>query len=168
MKHKILFSLLCLCLMCGKVWAQNEPSLTYVLTLHVALGEAYSVGTTPHGERNVIPITGGTFEGPDIKGTVLPGGDDWQMTNKEMGRTEVEAIYSIRTDDGVNIHIRNNGIISMGKDAEGKPSFYFRCAPKFEAPANSKYAWLNNSLFLCAPDFGGQQGTITLKVWKVN
>jgi hypothetical protein len=138
------------------------------LTLQVELGQAYSVGTTPHGERNVVPITGGTFEGPDMKGTVLPGGADWQMTNKELGRTEIEAIYSIRTDDGVNIHIRNQGIVSMDKDADGKPQFYFRCAPKFEAPADSKYAWLNNSLFLCAPAFGGPQGTFTLKVWKVN
>ena len=168
MKHRILFSLLCLLACFGIGRAQEAPTLTHVLTLQVELGQAYSVGTTPHGERNVVPITGGTFEGPDMKGTILPGGADWQMTNKELGRTEIEAIYSIRTDDGVNIHIRNQGIISMDKDADGKPQFYFRCAPKFEAPADSKYAWLNNSLFLCAPAFGGPQGTFTLKVWKVN
>lgn len=168
MKRTFMALLACLMMMGCQLWAQNEPTLKHVMTLHVQLGQAYSVGTTPHGERNVIPITGGTFEGPEINGEVLPGGADWQMTNKEMGRTEVEAIYSIRTNDGVNIHIRNQGIIAMNKDAEGKPQFYFRCAPKFEAPADSQYAWLNNSLFLCAPDFGGPQGTITLKVWKVN
>ena len=138
------------------------------MQLNVSLGEAYQVGATSFGFRNVIPITGGTFEGPKLKGTILPGGADWQLMDNETGRTNIEAIYSIMTDDGAYIHIRNNGIISSGQDENGNPTFYFRCAPKFEAPADSKYAWLNNSLFVCAPDFGGPQGTITLRVWKVN
>ena len=54
----------------------------------------------------------------------------------------------------------------MGKDADGNPSFYFRCAPQFEAPEDSPYAWLNNSLFLCAPA-PSNQGGITLNVWRV-
>lgn len=145
----------------------TTPSLEFVMQLNVSLGEAYSVGETSYGFRNVVPITGGTFEGPAIKGTIIPGGADWQLTDGDTGRTNVEAIYAIRTDDGVYIHIRNNGIIYTGKDAEGNPSFYFRCAPKFEAPADSKYAWLNNALFVCAPSFGGAQGGITLRVWMV-
>ena len=40
-------------------------------------------------------------------------------------------------------------------------------APQFEAPADGKYGWLNNSLFVCAPDFSpGFQG-IVLNVWRV-
>ena len=113
----------------------------------------------------MIPITGGTFEGPKIKGTILNGGADWQLAKGD--RTEIEAIYSIKTDDGVYIHIRNCGIIASGKDEQGRPQFYFRAAPKFEAPEDSKYAWLNNSLFLCAPSFGGDFKGITLNVWRV-
>ncbi len=146
----------------------GTPTLEYVMQLNVSLGEAYQVGATSYGFRNVIPITGGTFEGPKLKGTIIPGGADWQLMENGTGRTNVEAIYSIKTDDGAYIHVRNNGIISSGKDENGNPTFYFRCAPKFEAPADSKYAWMNNCLFVCAPDFGGPQGTITLKVWKVN
>lgn len=146
----------------------GTPTLEYVMQLNVSLGEAYQVGATSYGIRNVIPITGGTFEGPKLKGTVVPGGADWQLTDNTTGRTNVEAIYSIRTDDGAYIHVRNNGIIATGNDENGNPSFYFRCAPKFEAPADSGYAWLNNALFVCAPDFSGPQGTITLNVWKVN
>jgi hypothetical protein len=82
-------------------------------------------------------------------------------------RTTLEAIYSIKTDDGVYIHIRNRGIICQGTDEQGKPSFYFKAAPQFEAPKDSKYAWLNNALFLCEPSFGGAQGGITLNIWKV-
>ena len=140
----------------------EAPQAEFVMQLKVTLGETYSCGETQHGRRTVIPITGGTFEGPNIKGTILNGGADYQLANAA-GRTEVEAI----TDDGVNIHIRNRGIIASSKDTQGNPSFYFRCAPQFEAPADSKYAWMNNSLFLCAPSFSSGFQGIVLNVWRV-
>lgn len=162
---KIVMSLFLMCGLCSATcWAQqpNAPSLEYVFQLKVALGEAFSVGKMSHGERFVIPITGGTFEGEGLKGTILPGGADYQLGDKANNRTELEAIYCIRTDDGVSIHVRNKGLICTNKDG-----FYFRAAPVFEAPNDSKYAWMNNSLFVCAPDFSGEQGTITLNIWKV-
>ena len=139
----------------------KAPELEYVVRLNVTLGQAYSSGNNGKGTRTIIPITGGTFEGPDIRGEVLPGGADYQLAVD--GRNEVEAIYCIRTDDGVTIHVRNNGIIKMG----GMGGMYFRCAPKFEAPKDSKYAWMNESLFLCQPGMGGMGGGITLDVWRV-
>ena len=118
---------------------KETPQLEFALQLQVTLGETYQVGDTQHGQRIVIPITGGTFEGPAIKGTIINGGAD----------------------------VRNRGIIWNGKDANGNPSFYFKAAPQFEAPADSKYAWLNNALFVCAPDFTQQFQGIVLNVWKV-
>ena len=68
----------------------------------------------------------------------------------ENGRTEIEAIYTIKTDDNVLIHIRNVGLVYIPKEIDGlmKKSaefdfnrIYFRAAPKFEAPINSKYNW---------------------------
>ena len=146
---------------------KDTPQLEFALQLKVTLGDSYDVGETQHGQRIVIPITGGTFEGPAIKGTIINGGADYQLANKALGRTELEAIYSIKTDDGVYIHVRNRGIIWSGKDAQGNPSFYFKAAPQFEAPADSKYAWLNNSHFVCAPDFTQQFKGIVLNVWRV-
>ena len=144
----------------------EAPQMEFALQLKVTLGEAFAIENTQHGRRTVIPITGGTFEGPQIKGTIINGGADYQLANAS-GRSEIEAIYCIKTDDGVYIHVRNRGIIRGGKDADGKPTFYFRCAPQFEAPADSKYGWLNDSLFLCAPGFSpGFQG-IVLNVWRV-
>ena len=146
---------------------QNTPQLEFALQLKVTLGEAYTCGETQHGQRTIIPITGGTFEGPNIKGTIINGGADYQLNNKATGRTELEAIYCIKTDDGVNIHVRNRGIIANGKDDQGNPTFYFKAAPQFEAPADSKYAWLNNAIFVCQPDFSGGFKGIVLNVWKV-
>lgn len=145
---------------------KNEPQLEFALQLKVTLGEAFSIENTQHGRRTVIPITGGTFEGPLLKGMIVNGGADYQLADPQ-GRTELEAIYCIKTDDGVYIHVRNRGIIAGGKDENGQPTFYFRCAPQFEAPSDSKYGWLNNALFLCAPDFSAGFKGIVLNVWKV-
>ena len=151
----------------SKAQIPESLPMEFALQLRVTLGDAYSCGETQHGRRTIIPITGGTFEGPNIKGTIINGGADYQIANTAFNRTELEAIYCIKTDDGVNIHVRNRGIIYPGKDENGNPSFYFRCAPQFEAPADSKYAWLNNSLFLCAPGFAEGFKGIVLNVWRV-
>ena len=150
-------------LMLAAVWTlsaqEAAPELEYVCELKVTCDPAYTVGATAHGERVVIPINGGTFEGPKMKGTVLPGGADYQLVDKQRGRTELEAIYCIRTDDGVTIHIRNVGLLH---NIDG---WYFRTAPKFEAPQDSKYDWLNNAIFVCVPAVLPEY--ISLKVWRV-
>ena len=65
------------------------------------------------------------------------------------------------------IHVRNRGIIYNGKDANGQPQFYFKAAPQFEAPTDSRYAWLNNAIFVCEPEFSREFKGIVLNVWKV-
>ena len=164
MKTILLTVLLAFCALSSN--AQSDaPQLEFALQLKVSIGEPYGIDNTQHGRRTVVPITGGTFEGPRLKGTIINGGADYQLNTEK--RTELEAIYCIRTDDGINIHVRNKGIIYNGLDAEGKPTFYFRAAPTFEAPADSKYGWLNNALFVCTPQWeDGFQGII-LNVWMV-
>lgn len=145
--------------------AQESLQTEFVMQLKVKLGNAYSLGGTEHGHRTVIPIKGGTFDGPLLKGTILDGGADWQLS--QGSRTELEAIYSIMTDDSVYIHIRNRGLIYNGTDEHGQSVSYFKAAPQFEAPKDSRYAWLNHALFLCTPDARQEKGCIILNVWKV-
>ena len=171
MMMKKLFISALLAVLTLQVNAQTEqipaaPELEFALQLKVTLGQAFSIENTQHGRRTVIPITGGTFEGPGIKGTIITGGADYQLNGAD-GRTELEAIYCIKTDDDIYIHVRNRGIIANGKDADGKPTFYFKAAPQFEAPADSKYGWLNNALFVCEPEFSQSFKGIVLNVWKV-
>ncbi len=144
---------------------KDTPQLEFALQLRVTLGEAFSIDKTQHGRRTVIPITGGTFEGPLLKGTIINGGADYQLNAEN--RTELEAIYCIKTDDGIYIHVRNRGIIANGKDANGNPTFYFRAAPQFEAPSDSRYGWLNDALFICVPEWTPDFKGIVLNVWKV-
>lgn len=140
---------------------QPVPILEYVMDLKVTIAQSIEVGSTPQGKRIVIPITGGTFEGPLLTGVVLAGGADYQLYHKDAGRTDLEAIYNICTNDGVNIHVRNVGMVTNNGDKT-----YFYCTPKFEAPLNSRYSWLNNAIFVCRP-VGGGEGLVVLRVWKV-
>jgi len=146
------------CFLSLKAQTGATPTLKYVFTIYAKCPGAYQVGQTQHGARNIIPIQGGYFKGPglngvEMKGEVIPGGADYQLVDQERGRTELEAIYSIKTEDGVNIHVRNKGLLVSGKDDSGNPTFYFRTAPVFEAPNDSKYDWLNNAVYVCVPDF---------------
>jgi hypothetical protein len=132
-----------------------KPDLELALELTATLETPHSIGQTPHGVRRVVPIVGGTFEGPTLRGTVVPGGADWQVTRSD-GVSELEALYLLRTDDGVLIQVRNRGL-RHGPDAVMQrlfaghlvdPSeYYFRSVPAFAAPAG-RYQWLNRSLFL--------------------
>jgi hypothetical protein len=153
--------------------AQPSPSLEHICDLKVSLKAPLVVGNTPHGLRRIIPISGGTFTGPNMKGTVLDGGADWQIVRAD-GVAELEAHYQIKTDDGVIIYIKNTGLrvatpevaarIGRGEAVDPK-EYYFRAAPKFEAP-KGKYEWLNNAIFVCTgirnPDH------VLLQVFKVN
>ena len=146
---------------------EDCPKLEFVMQLRVLIDQPYSVGDTPHGHRVVVPITGGTFDGPQIKGTVLAGGADYQLVNGNGKRTELEAIYSICTDDSICIHVRNRGIIVNDNDASGGLTHYFMTAPQFEAPQSSRYSWLNDAIFVCRPEGLKGFNGIVLNVWRV-
>jgi hypothetical protein len=123
--------------------AQEAPTLEFVFEETVKLGEVTMPGATARGERIIIPITGGTFEGPDMNGIVIPGGWDWQLRRAD-GCTDVEADYFLQTDDGVVINVVNTGVICTG---EGGALLPVRTHPVFEAP-RGKYEWLSQNAFV--------------------
>lgn len=123
--------------------APQPPRLEFAFEEIVTLGQAIPVGETPLGRRNIIPITGGTFSGPGIQGTIIAGGWDWQLTRSD-GCTEIKADYMIRTDDGVVINVINVGALCPPEPGRTGPA---TTQPRFEAP-KGKYEWLNRSAFL--------------------
>lgn len=129
----------------------------FVYEAIVTIDAAVNVGSTPHGGRRYIPITGGTFAGPRIRGVILPGGADWQ-TDRSDGVTEADALYSIRCDDGTVIIVRNQGVIGGGG--------YMRTALRFDAPAGP-HAWLNQFQFLSSIAGGPRPGTAIIRVFRV-
>jgi hypothetical protein len=132
--------------------AQTE----FAFEARVAVQEPLVVGQSSHGLRRVVPITGGTFEGPGIGGRVIPGGADWQYLRPD-GVLVVEARYALETSDSVLIMVTNRGIrrgpqAVMDRLSRGEPvdpsEYYFRTTPEFEAPIGSNYEWLNQSVFV--------------------
>ncbi|MBO9580408.1 MAG: DUF3237 domain-containing protein [Sphingobium sp.] len=124
--------------------ASSTPRLEFAFEELVMLSPALVPGKTPYGSRNMIPITGGTFEGPGIKGTIVPGGWDWQLARAD-GCTDVKADYMLKTDDGVIINVVNTGALCRPKAGEApKP---VRTSPRFEAPLG-KYEWLGQTAFI--------------------
>jgi len=85
------------------------PSLERLFRAVVEIAAPLSVGVTPRGERRIIPITGGRFEGPKLTGDVLPGGADWQLVRPD-GTALLEARYTLRTRDGALVYVRNRGV----------------------------------------------------------
>jgi hypothetical protein len=134
-----------------------KPELSLLLEIRATLGAPIVVGEVPEGTRRVVPVLGGTFAGPGMRGTLLPGGADWQYLRPD-GVMMVEAQYLLRTDDGVIIQVNNRGmrhgpadvIRRLGAGESVDPAeYYFRAAPRLSAPAG-RYDWLNRRLFLCS------------------
>lgn len=48
--------------------------LIFAVQARVELGPVIAVGQVPRGRRRIIPIVGGSFEGPGLKGQVLNNG----------------------------------------------------------------------------------------------
>lgn len=172
MKNSLLTLLLLISAFAFAQTTPKAPGLEYVCELKVKLNAPYVVGETPHGLRRIIPIVGGTVDGPKIKGEILNGGADWQIVRKD-GVAELEAHYQIKTDDGVTIYIKNLGLrvatpevaARIGKGEQVSPSeYYFRAIPKFEAPIG-KYDWMNNTIFVCTGERNPDH--VVIKVWKL-
>src|SRR5579859_7794955 len=66
------------------------------------------LGKTPLGDRRIVPVTGGTFEGPKLKGSVEPGGSDWILLRPD-GALQLDVRLTLRTEDGALIGMSYRG-----------------------------------------------------------
>ncbi|MFZ3358249.1 MAG: DUF3237 domain-containing protein [Xanthobacteraceae bacterium] len=148
------------------------PRLDFIFGADVTVGPAQDLGVFNKGRRRVVPITGGEFSGPHLRGIVLPGGADWQIVRND-GVAELEARYTLRTDDGASIYVHNHALrhgpaavmeaLAAGREVE-PGSYYFRGATFFETSAE-RYAWLNKHIIVCS---GRRQPlTVSLQFYQV-
>jgi len=109
--------------------------------------------TSALGRRRIIPITGGTFVGPDFKGKILNSGADWQIVTGD-GLAIIDTRYLLETDDGVLVYLQTKGYrygppevmarVAQGEVVDGK-LYYFRVYMQFETDS-PKYEWLNRAM----------------------
>lgn len=133
----------------------TPPPLEYAFTIRAGIDAVHRAGPGALGERQHIAITGGSVDGPLLRGTVLPGGSDWALTRFD-GQTVIDAHYTVRADDGTLIYVHNRGLrVSSAEVLErlrrGEPvppeALYFRTAPVFDAP-DGPHRWLADHLFV--------------------
>jgi Protein of unknown function (DUF3237) len=136
--------------------AEFAPTLEFVFAAQVTVDRALDLGDVGKGGRRIVPITGGEFSGPRLRGNVIPGGADWQIVRHD-GVAELEARYTLQTDDGTLIYVRNHALRHgpaevMAALAAGRPvepsSYYFRGATFFETSA-VRYAWITRQIIVC-------------------
>lgn len=131
------------------------PGMRFFARIDVEVDSPIEVGETLDGVRRIIPILRGTVAGPEIHGTVLPGGADFQLLRSET-LTELEAKYAIETDDGARIYVTNVGIRSGTPDDIGRLNrgeqvdpdrIYFLSTPRFRSTSPA-WSWLDERLFV--------------------
>ncbi|MCJ7581739.1 MAG: DUF3237 family protein [Candidatus Aminicenantes bacterium] len=135
----------------------------------VTISDGIFLGESKHGWRRIVPITGGTFEGLNIRGEVVPGGEDWQLTRPD-GDTELYARYLLKTHDGYLIQVINRVLMHFPTDGE-KAEPYIRSVVDLEAPTDSPYDHLNHAIFLgtlTQPTLKpGEKSYVVIGVYKV-
>src|SRR2546423_1435935 len=114
----------------------------FLFDLTAEVGELVSLGPAPLGERRVVDITGGTFEGPGLRGSVL-GGNDWQIARRD-GVLELDARYVIKDERGGLVRVVSQGyrhgppdvMTRLGRGEEVDPEdYFFRTTMRFETGA---------------------------------
>ena len=121
-----------------------------LMTVTIAAAAPQQIGAVPRGTRSVVAVTGGTFEGPRLRGKVLAGGSDWLLLRSD-GVLELDLRITLETNDHSLISMTFQGLrhgppdviaaLNRG-EAVDPTSYYFRTLPRFETSADP-YAFLN-------------------------
>ena len=143
-----------------------------LLRAEITLAAPQELGDSPLGRRRIINITGGRFTGERLSGRVLPGGADWQVIRTD-GVADLDARYTLETNDGALIYVRNHGYrhgpaevlkkLSSGENVD--PSLYYmRTTPLFET-GDARYAWLNR--MVCVGTGARRPNAVELEIYEV-
>ena len=146
---------------CGMPAGIPPPTLgTLVFSLSLTVGAIHDVGNTQFGTRRQLDVSGGTITGSKLKGTVLAGGLDYELT-LSTGAMENEEILIWKTSDNTTIFTRICGVAAPGDGV-------VRIVPDVEAPTSSSYAWLNTTALVGTRTVDSAGKNVTLDVYDVS
>ena len=133
-----------------------EPRLSQVFRLEATLAPPLELGETAQGHRRIVPLSGGTFRGPEISGRLLPGTSaDWQTVLPD-GTALGDIRYVLETDRGELLYVQSQSIrhgspevlARLGRGEDVDPSEYtFRTSTRIETGA-ADLDWLNRGIFI--------------------
>jgi hypothetical protein len=131
------------------------PALLPLTQIRCDVGALVSLGPAPLGERRYVPLGGGSVRGPELNGTLVEGGIDWQVQRRD-GVLEIAAHYVIRSDDGALIEVQSTGLrhgpdevmarLARG-EAVGRDEYFFRTVVRFTTGAPA-WSHLNRTMAL--------------------
>jgi hypothetical protein len=132
----------------------GEITTAHLFDIVVDLSPRLNIGSGPFGQRILFGAAGGSFDGPKLRGDVLPGGGDWALVRPD-GALTLDVRLTLRTHDDALVHMTYGGrwitppelradIADPVKRYQVDPAqYYFRTNPLFETGAK-QYAWLND------------------------
>ena len=90
-----------------------EINTRFLFTLALEI-QVSSLGDTPYGRRRMFHFDGGSFDGPKLKGKVLPGGGGWSLIRRD-DVMEVDARLILETNDNHQIYAAWKGLAMVRK-----------------------------------------------------
>ena len=148
------------------------PALVPLTQIRCEVGSLVSLGQAKHGERRYVPLLGGTVHGPELNGTIVEGGVDWQV-NRHDGVLDIAAHYVIRADDGALIEVQSDGMrhgpadvmarLARG-DTVGAHEYFFRTLIRFTTGASQ---WLHLNKVMALAVGQRQAGLVLLDVYRI-
>ena len=148
------------------------PRFEFLMNIAADVGEVHTMGGGPLGERRVVAIVGGRFEGPQLRGVIEPGGADWQIVRAD-GVLDIDARYAIRTDAGARIRVVSQGyrhgppevLAALGRGEAVPPQrYFFRTVMRFETGAPD-LEWLNCTIAVASAERKARQ--VLLESWRL-
>jgi muconolactone delta-isomerase len=150
------------------------PYLTRLYRLEATLGDPLDLGDTGRGRRRIVPLTGGSFSGPALRGALLPGASaDWQtVLADETALADVRC--TLQTDHGALMYVQSRGVrhgsaavltrLARGEEVDAS-EYTFRTATQIET-AFPELAWLNKGVFISVG--GRRPGGVTYETYLVS
>ncbi len=142
--------------------ALPTPVLRRVYRVEATLAAPLALGAISQGRRRIVALSGGTFTGPELSGTLLPGGSaDWQILLDD-GTALGDIRYTLQTEGGDLLYVQSRSVrhgppevlARLGRGEEVAPDEYtFRTATQIETAA-PHLDWLNKGVFV---GVGGRQ-----------
>ncbi len=148
------------------------PPLIPMTQIRCEVGTLVSLGRGRYGERRYVPLRGGTASGPELNGTLVEGGVDWQV-HRDDGVLEIAAHYVIRSSDGALIEVRSDGLrhgptevmarLARGEDVP-RGDYFFRTLMRFETGAAR---WLHLNQLMAIASGVRRAHCVELDVWRI-
>jgi hypothetical protein len=150
-----------------------DPCLHLVYRLEATVGDPQDVGQISAGHRRIVPLTGGTFNGPELRGTLLPGASaDWQTVLPD-GTALGDVRYTLETEHGDLLYVQSQRVrhgspevlerLGRGEEVDAN-EYTFRGAVKIET-GYARLDWLNKGVFVSVG--GRQRGGVIYEVYLV-